>query len=79
MARPATPSDISADAAEFLQRTLEIDHDLRPTASALLEHTFITAQASAIPGAVSIEQANATMDAVAAARRNPMPGLPPVV
>jgi mitogen-activated protein kinase kinase kinase len=71
-ARPDTPNDISADAADFLQRTFEINHNARPTAAALLEHPFIVAGRSPTRASVSLEQASATLNAVAAARNQPM-------
>nr|ODN98849.1 STE/STE11 protein kinase [Cryptococcus depauperatus CBS 7855] len=40
-ARPTMPSDISSEAADFLQKTFEIDHTKRPTAGQLLAHSFI--------------------------------------
>jgi mitogen-activated protein kinase kinase kinase len=40
-AKPAFPSDISADAEDFLNQTFELDHTLRPSASALLLHLWI--------------------------------------
>ncbi|OCF37577.1 STE/STE11 protein kinase [Kwoniella heveanensis BCC8398] len=44
---PATPSDISPEAADFLRQTFEIDHNARPTAAQLLEHPFIALPRSA--------------------------------
>ncbi|KAF8495632.1 hypothetical protein JB92DRAFT_2818098 [Gautieria morchelliformis] len=41
-AKPACPSDISADAEDFLNQTFELDHNLRPSASTLLLHPWIT-------------------------------------
>jgi len=40
-AKPAFPSDISADAEDFLNKTFELDHTLRPSAAALLLHPWI--------------------------------------
>ncbi|KAF8522265.1 Pkinase-domain-containing protein [Hysterangium stoloniferum] len=40
-ARPAFPSDISADAEDFLNKTFELDHNLRPSAAQLLLHPWI--------------------------------------
>lgn len=40
-AKPAFPSDISADAEDFLNKTFELDHNLRPSASELLFHPWI--------------------------------------
>lgn len=73
LARPATPSDISPDATDFLRLTFEINHNARPTASTLLNHSFIAAQQASTRTPISLEQANATLDAVAASRRQPMP------
>ncbi|WVF70071.1 hypothetical protein IAT40_004858 [Kwoniella sp. CBS 6097] len=47
---PATPSDISPEAADFLRQTFEIDHNARPTAAQLLEHPFIALPRSASMG-----------------------------
>ena len=41
MAKPAIPSDISAEAGEFLQRTFEINHEARPSAADLLQGGWI--------------------------------------
>ncbi|KAJ2931367.1 hypothetical protein H1R20_g5738, partial [Candolleomyces eurysporus] len=40
-AKPAIPSDISAEAQDFLQRTFEINHEARPGAAELLQHPWI--------------------------------------
>ncbi|TXT13453.1 hypothetical protein VHUM_00820 [Vanrija humicola] len=64
-AKPPTPTDISPDAASFLQRTFEINHNARPTALALLEHPFIAVSG----GGVSMDSATATLEAAAAARK----------
>ncbi|KAF8197458.1 ste11-like protein [Pholiota molesta] len=40
-ARPTIPSDISADAQDFLRRTFEIDHEARPSAAELLQHAWV--------------------------------------
>jgi len=40
-AKPATPSDISVDAEDFLTQTFEIDYQARPTAAQLLSHPWI--------------------------------------
>ena len=40
-AKPAFPSDISANAKDFLNRTFELDHNLRPSASEFLLHPWI--------------------------------------
>ncbi|PPQ72592.1 hypothetical protein CVT26_003695 [Gymnopilus dilepis] len=44
-ARPAIPSDISAEAQDFLARTFEINHEARPTAAELLQHAWIAPKA----------------------------------
>lgn len=75
LARPATPSDISSDAADFLRLTFEINHNARPPASTLLKHTFIATQPASTRTPISLEQASATLEAVAASRKQPMPGL----
>jgi len=40
-AKPTIPSDISAEAEDFLQRTFEINHEKRPSAAELLQHAWI--------------------------------------
>lgn len=40
-AKPAIPSDTTADAQDFLTRTFEIDHETRPSAFDLLQHPWI--------------------------------------
>lgn len=40
-AKPTIPSDISAEAQDFLQRTFEINHEERPGAAELLQHPWI--------------------------------------
>ncbi|BEJ13857.1 hypothetical protein CspHIS471_0310310 [Cutaneotrichosporon sp. HIS471] len=73
LARPATPNDISPDATDFLRLTFEINHNARPPASTLLNHPFIAAQQASTRTPISLEQANATLEAVAATRKQPMP------
>ncbi|KAF9052985.1 kinase-like domain-containing protein [Panaeolus papilionaceus] len=41
-ARPTIPSDISPEAQDFLRKTFEINHELRPSADELLNHPWIT-------------------------------------
>lgn len=41
-AKPDTPPDISPEAEDFLAKTFEIDHNLRPSATELLEHPWQT-------------------------------------
>jgi mitogen-activated protein kinase kinase kinase len=48
-AKPSIPSDISADAQEFLQRTFELNHDARPSAEELLEHPWISKKPTVFP------------------------------
>jgi len=45
-AKPTIPSDISAEAQEFLQRTFELDHEARPSAAELLQHSWIAVKSS---------------------------------
>ncbi|KAF9242128.1 Pkinase-domain-containing protein [Melanogaster broomeanus] len=40
-AKPAIPSDISAEAADFLTKTFNIDHTARPSAGGLLQHAWL--------------------------------------
>jgi len=41
-ARPTIPSDITAEGTDFLQKTFEVDHNLRPSASELAGHSWMT-------------------------------------
>jgi len=41
-ARPSIPSDISADAEDFLNQTFELDYEARPSADQLLVHPWLT-------------------------------------
>ncbi|RDB21078.1 Protein kinase byr2 [Hypsizygus marmoreus] len=41
-AKPTIPSDISAEAQDFLQLTFELDHEARPSAAELLQHPWIS-------------------------------------
>lgn len=75
MVRPANPSDISSEAADFLDSTFEINHDARPTAAQLLDHPFI-AGGSSFQGGISLEQASATLEAAAASRQANAAGFP---
>lgn len=45
-AKPTLPDLISAQAVDFLNKTFEIDHNLRPDADELLKHPFVTADFS---------------------------------
>jgi mitogen-activated protein kinase kinase kinase len=45
-AKPTLPDLISAQAIDFLNKTFEIDHNLRPDADELLKHPFVTADFS---------------------------------
>jgi mitogen-activated protein kinase kinase kinase len=76
MASPTIPSDISADAADLLKRSFEIDHDARPTAAQLLYHSFIAPPPRA-PGEslISAGQARAAMAAATATREKTMQSL----
>lgn len=40
-AKPAIPSDISAEAADVLTRTFDIDHTTRPSAGELLQQAWL--------------------------------------
>ncbi|CAO1630364.1 unnamed protein product [Parajaminaea phylloscopi] len=40
--KPSLPEEISSAAVDFLNKTFEIDHNLRPSAEDLLQHAFIT-------------------------------------
>ncbi|THH33938.1 hypothetical protein EUX98_g260 [Antrodiella citrinella] len=41
-AKPTIPSDICAEAEDFLKLTFELDHEARPTAAELLKHAWMT-------------------------------------
>ncbi|KAF8798060.1 Pkinase-domain-containing protein [Phlegmacium glaucopus] len=41
-ARPTIPSDISAEAQDFLRQTFEINYEARPSAMELLQHPWLT-------------------------------------
>ncbi|KAF8910967.1 hypothetical protein CPB84DRAFT_1763028 [Gymnopilus junonius] len=45
-ARPTIPSDISAEAQDFLSRTFEINHEARPSAAELLQHPWVAAKST---------------------------------
>jgi len=45
-ATPTIPSDMSSDAQDFLKQTFRIDHDARPSAVELLQHSWIAAKAN---------------------------------
>ncbi|KAF9464737.1 hypothetical protein BDZ94DRAFT_1190676 [Collybia nuda] len=51
-AKPTIPSDISAEAQEFLHLTFELDHEARPSASELLLHPWISKKSSKTPSKV---------------------------
>ncbi|KAH7889234.1 Pkinase-domain-containing protein [Phlebopus sp. FC_14] len=40
-AKPAIPSDISAEAEDFLTKTFDLDHTARPSAGELLQHAWL--------------------------------------
>src|SRR4051794_31889622 len=40
-AKPGIPTDISAEAQDFLTRTFEFNHEARPGAGELLQHPWI--------------------------------------
>ncbi|KAH9856962.1 hypothetical protein C2E23DRAFT_721053 [Lenzites betulinus] len=40
-AKPTIPPDISAEAVDFLEKTFELDHELRPSAADLLKHPWV--------------------------------------
>ncbi|TRM56212.1 ste11-like protein [Schizophyllum amplum] len=40
-AKPSIPTDISAEAEEFLQRAFELDHEARPSAAECLQHLWL--------------------------------------
>ncbi|KAF8163339.1 hypothetical protein B0H34DRAFT_672360 [Crassisporium funariophilum] len=44
-AKPTIPSDISADAQDFLRQTFELNHEARPSAMELLQHPWVTVKA----------------------------------
>jgi mitogen-activated protein kinase kinase kinase len=40
-AKPAVPSDVTAEADDFMQRTFDLDYQARPSAAKLLEHPWV--------------------------------------
>jgi mitogen-activated protein kinase kinase kinase len=40
-AKPTIPEDISAEAQDFLKRTFDVDHEARPSAGELLQHSWV--------------------------------------
>ncbi|KAG6370092.1 Pkinase-domain-containing protein [Boletus reticuloceps] len=49
-AKPTIPSDISADAADFLTKTFEIDHHARPSAGELLLQGWLAVKPGGVAG-----------------------------
>ncbi|KAI9574235.1 Pkinase-domain-containing protein [Boletus coccyginus] len=49
-AKPAIPSDISSEAADFLTKTFELDHAARPGAGELLQHGWLPIKRSGVSG-----------------------------
>lgn len=45
-AKPTIPSDISAEAQDFLLKTFDLDHEARPGAGELLQHPWIATKKS---------------------------------
>ncbi|KAG8833537.1 ATP binding, partial [Serendipita sp. 399] len=39
--KPTIPADTSANAADFLQKTFELDHTARPSATDLINHAWV--------------------------------------
>ncbi|KAG5727994.1 Protein kinase byr2 [Termitomyces sp. T112] len=56
-AKPSIPSDISAEAQEFLRLTFELDHEARPSAAELLQHLWISKKSKGGKNATSFESA----------------------
>lgn len=50
-AKPTIPSDISAEAQDFLRLTFELDHEARPSAAELLLHPWISKKTKTKPSA----------------------------
>ncbi|KAJ6540600.1 kinase-like domain-containing protein [Mycena capillaripes] len=46
--KPATPSDISSEAQEFLECTFDLDHEARPSAAELLQHPGLRKKAKGL-------------------------------
>lgn len=63
-AKPTIPSDISADAQDFLQKTFDLDYDARPGAAELLQHPWVTVKkmSSAQKNALKLAQASAALE-----------------
>lgn len=63
-AKPTIPSDISADAQDFLQKTFDLDYDARPGAAELLQHPWVAVKkmSSAQKNALKLAQASAALE-----------------
>ncbi|WWC59189.1 uncharacterized protein I303_101738 [Kwoniella dejecticola CBS 10117] len=76
---PEIPPDISPEAADFLRRTFEIDHNARPTAAQLLDHPFIAlpknANASSRNNVISMADAHRRMSMAMASAGQGLGGL----
>ncbi|KAF7976713.1 hypothetical protein HWV62_5883 [Athelia sp. TMB] len=64
-AKPTIPSDISADAQDFLQKTFDLDYDARPSATELLQHPWVTPKklSASKQNALKLAQAAAALEA----------------
>lgn len=58
-AKPTIPTDISPEAQEFLQKTFEINHELRPPAADLLQHPWLSRRAKKAQNAANAAAAAA--------------------
>ncbi|EIW85155.1 Pkinase-domain-containing protein [Coniophora puteana RWD-64-598 SS2] len=50
--KPTIPSDISADAQDFLAKAFDLDHTARPSATEFLQHPWLAAKKSKAPARV---------------------------
>ncbi|EPQ26379.1 uncharacterized protein PFL1_06027 [Pseudozyma flocculosa PF-1] len=58
--KPTMPDEISAEAVDFLNKTFELDHTLRPSADELLQHAFITDDYTGVAGGEGAGEAAGT-------------------
>jgi len=64
-AKPTIPSDISADAQDFLLKTFDLDYEARPGAGELLQHPWIAAKKAQSPNKGNTLKAPPTIEITA--------------
>lgn len=60
LAKPSMPDEISPEAVDFLTKTFELDHNMRPSAEELLQHPFITEEFTLPSAPLSLPEGAAT-------------------